>query len=121
MKDIELDFINKKMKNKYVDDQDRIAQHIKVAVRSWLGDFFINNQFGVDYDNCWGDKALMKSLIVNQIEQIEGVFSVNNATISNKKDSENNVVFEFSAIVSIDNGYINISEVIGERTDGYSI
>lgn len=114
MKDIKLDFINKKMLNETVDDQQRISQQIKVAVRSWKADFFINTDFGINYDDSWGDMLLMKSYISDQIREIEGVFGINSISISRKKDSQNRTFFEINAEVRLKNTSVNILEFIEE-------
>ena len=51
MKDLRLDFENKTIINEYIDNQERILQQIKLAVRSWKKDFFINEDFGEIDDN----------------------------------------------------------------------
>ena len=52
MKDLQLDFINKKMLNKVVDNKARVHQQITVGVRSFIGDFFLNDNYGINYSNC---------------------------------------------------------------------
>lgn len=112
MKDIALDFTNKKMLNQYIDKHDRIAQQIRVAVRSWKKDFFVDEDFGVDYDNCWGDMLLMKAYITASMQKVAGVLRVNSVTISKQKDRENNVVFKINAEVTVENGSINVTELV---------
>lgn len=113
MKDIALDFVNKKMLNKTVDNQDRISQQIKVAVRSWKGDFFINEDFGVDYDFCWHDMQLMKAYIVQQIIEVSGVLGVNSVTVRKEEETESRQpYFVIDAEVVLDDNSINILEAI---------
>lgn len=85
MKDLKLDFINKKMLNEIVNKKERIVQQIIVAVRSWIGDFFLNENFGIDYDNSWGNTLLLELYIREQVEAIDGVFVVNSIDVKKRK------------------------------------
>ena len=49
MKDLKLDFINKKVINELIDKKDRVIQQIRLAVNVWVGDWFLDETFGVDY------------------------------------------------------------------------
>ena len=60
MKDLQLDFINKKMLNKVVDNKARVHQQITVGVRSFIGDFFLNDNYGINYSNCWSNLCLFQ-------------------------------------------------------------
>ena len=49
MKDLKLDFVNKKVINELIDKKDRVIQQIRLAVNVWVGDWFLDEDFGV-YD-----------------------------------------------------------------------
>lgn len=112
MKDLRLDFENKTIINEYIDNQERILQQIKLAVRSWKKDFFINEDFGVDYDNCWHDMLLMKAYISNSIQAVPGVVRINYINVTKNKDSNDKVQFVIEAEIIFDKGQINILEAI---------
>ena len=115
MKDILLDFDNKRLLNEYVDNQNRVDQQIKVISRSWLGDFFLNENFGVDYDSCWGSPNLMKTFLSQQIKTIDGVSSINSMTVSRQKDEETKrTYFLFNAEIILDGDVLNVSGTIGD-------
>lgn len=99
MKDIKLDFVNKKALNEFVDNRDRIHQQIIVGVRSFLGDFFLNDNYGVNYKNSWNNETLMKLFIKEQIEAIDGVVAVTDIQIKRQKDTTNRQVFVINASV----------------------
>ena len=115
MKDILLDFQNKKLLNEYVDNQNRVAQQIKVIVRSWLGDFFLNANYGVNYDDCWGSPNLMKAYLEQQIKTVDGVVAVNSLTVERDRDSETKkVFFKFNGEIILDGSILTISDTIGD-------
>ena len=97
MKDIKLDFVNKKALNEFVDNRDRIHQQIIVGVRSFLGDFFLNDNYGVNYKNSWNNETLMKLFIKEQIEAIDGVVAVTDIQIKRQKDTTNRQIFVINA------------------------
>lgn len=88
MKDITLDFNNNKLINEYIDKKPRVVQQAIVACRSWAGDFFLNVDFGVDYDNSWGNMQLMELYIKQQVSQIPGVSSIVKTNIRKEKGTD---------------------------------
>lgn len=86
MKDIKIDFENKKLLNQTVEGKDRIIQQIKVAVRTWINDFFLNEAFGVDYINCWTNLTLLELYVREQVEAISGIFSAQKVSVEKVKD-----------------------------------
>lgn len=86
MKDLKLDFKNKKMLNDTVDRLNRVHQQITVAVRSFLGDWFLNDNYGINYSNCWSNPNLTKIFIKEQIEAINGVVSVTEISLRKSDD-----------------------------------
>lgn len=116
MKDIRLDFENKTIIDEFVDNQDRIAQQIRLAVKSWQNDFFINTDFGVEYDVCWGDILLMRAYIAEAIKNVPGVSDIESINISKKKQylPIEKDYFEIQAEIIFNNSAINILEIIGD-------
>lgn len=87
-------------------------QQIIVACRSWLGDFFLNQDFGVDYDNSWGNMQLMELYIKQQVSNIPDVFSITKSSIRKEKGTD----FKDKYIVDLEIVYnkevITISDLI---------
>lgn len=110
MKDLQLDFINKKMLNKIVDAKPRTHQQITVGVRSFIGDFFLNDNFGINYSNCWSNPNLTKIFIKEQIEAIPGVLAVEKIDIQKSNDSYKTLIV--NATVKTEYGIDNITEEI---------
>lgn len=112
MLDIRLDFNNNKLINEYVDKKDRVVQQIIVTCRSWLGDFFWNQDFGVDYDSSWGNSQLMELYIKNQAKEIPGVFSIVKSSIKKEKDTNLRDMFIVDLQIVYENEEITISDLI---------
>lgn len=110
MKDLKIDFINQKLLNQTVDKKDRVHQQITVGVRSFLGDFFLNDNFGVNYSNRWANPSLTKIFIKEQIEAIPGVYSVVNLDVQKSQDKYKTLII--NATVKTDDGIIDITENI---------
>lgn len=86
MKDLKLDFTNKKMLNEIVNYKERTHQQITVGVRSFMGDFFLNDNYGINYSNCWSNPSLTKIFVKEQIEAIPGVVSVEKIDVKKSND-----------------------------------
>jgi len=112
MKDIQLDFNNKKIINNLIDKKDRVSQQIRIAVNVWIGDWFLNEDFGVDYDNSWGNILLMETYIKDQIRQVSGISSIKSFKIEKLLGSDEKIQFKIDAILIYKNDIITISEMI---------
>ena len=110
MKDLQLDFINKKMLNKVVDNKARVHQQITVGVRSFIGDFFLNDNYGINYSNCWSNPTLTKIFIKEQIEAIPGVLRVVDLNITKSIDRFKTLVI--NATVKTNDEIIDINEEV---------
>lgn len=115
MKDIKLDFTTKHLVNETIDGKKRVIQQITVAVRTWLKDFFLNEYFGVDYDNCWGNTTLLELYIKEQTEAIPGVFTVNSVSVARKKTFDGITYFQVDINITYENEILDISEEITGR------
>jgi len=112
LKDIKIDFINKKMLNEYVDNKDRAIQQIKLAVQVWKDDWLLNEDFGVDYDTAWGDMLTMGTDIQEQIKQVPGITSIQSFEIRKDTSNEDNIMYRIDVIVKFNNEVIQLSEAI---------
>ena len=110
MKDLQLDFMNKKMLNNTVDEKERTHQQITVGVRSFIGDFFLNDNFGINYSNCWSNPNLTKVFIKEQIEAIPGVLSVEKIEVKKSKDIYKTIII--NATIKTEYGQDSIIEEI---------
>lgn len=112
MKDFKIDFDNNKMLNEFVDKKERVVQQIIVSCRSWLEDFFLNENFGINYDNSWGDQDFMEMFIKDQILAIDGVDSINKIDISKKRNTLNEVQYYLEAEIVYDKDLFVISDFL---------
>lgn len=110
MQDLKLDFKNKKMLNETVDKIQRIHQQITVGVRSFLGDWFLNDNYGINYSNCWSNPNLTKIFIKEQIEAISGVISVIELTLRKSDDRYKTLII--NATVKTEYSQLLINEEI---------
>ena len=112
MKDIKLDFENKKIINSYINNKDRVIQQIRLAVQVWKEDWLLNEEFGVDYDRAWGDMLIMGADIQEQIKQVPGISSIQSFDIKKDTSDENNIMYRINTEVKFNNEVIQISEAI---------
>ena len=112
MKDLKLDFINKKVINQFVDKKDRVIQQIRIAVNVWVGDWFLDEEFGVDYDNSWGSQELMELYIKQQIKQVSGVNKIESFLIK-KISNDAEQYFKIDVTIKFEGEVLEISEIIG--------
>ena len=112
MKDLKLDFINKKVINELTDKKDRVIQQIRLAVNVWIGDWFLDETFGVDYDNSWGSQELMELHIKQQIKQVSGVNKIESFTIQ-KISNDTEQYFKIDTTIKFEGEVLEISEIIG--------
>ncbi len=112
MKDLKLDFENKTIINEYVNNKDRVLQQIKVAVKVWLGDWALDEGFGVDYDSSWGNDLTMSTYIQAQIKQVPGVSSIESFSIEKNTDDELDIQYIIDAKIKFENNILVISEGI---------
>lgn len=115
MKDIKIDFENRKLLNETIDGKDRVIQQIKVAVRTWINDFFLNENFGIDYHTCWTNLTLLELYVREQVEAIDGIFSVQRINVQKIKDERNIDYIKIDIGITYENDEIAIIERIMGR------
>lgn len=112
MKDLKLDFINKKVINQLVDKKERVIQQIRIAVNIWVGDWMLDEEFGVDYDNSWSSQELMELYIKKQIAQVSGVNKIDSFTIE-KISNDTEQYYKIDVTIIFEGEVLEISEIIG--------
>ena len=112
MKDLKLDFVNKKVINQLIDKKDRVIQQIRIAVNVWVGDWMLDEEFGVDYDNSWGSQELMELYIKKQIAQVSDVSKIESFTIE-KISNDTEQYFKIDTTIIFEGEVLEISEIIG--------
>ena len=112
MKDLRLDFENKDIINSYINNKDRVLQQIKLAVQVWIGDWSLDEDFGIDYDNSWGNTLTMSTYVQAQIKQVSGVSSIESFTIEKNTNDESNIQYYINATSRFENEILMISEGI---------
>lgn len=111
MRDLKLDFHNKTILNEYIDKKNRVIQQIKVAVRTWQGDFFLNTDFGVPYTECWSNTLLMQTSLKDVVSQISGVSNIANCKVNKIKKYDRDF-YEAYIVIIYDNEEITIREIL---------
>lgn len=112
MKDLQIDFTNKKLINKFVDNKDRVIQQIRISINVWIQDWFIDETFGIDYDSCWENRELMGLYVKNQIAQVPGVQDIVSFSIETISSSDE-VYFKIDTSIKFEGEVLDISEYIG--------
>lgn len=112
MKDIKLDFLNKTVINEYVDKKDRVLQQIRLAIQTWLGDWDLDETFGIDYDNSWQNQSLMEFYIRKMILQVQGVSQINSLTINKELDDNDFLTYFIQTSVVFDGEVLIVDERI---------
>ena len=107
-----LDFVNKKVINELIDKKERVIQQIRIAVNVWLGDWFLDEDFGIDYDSSWGSQELMELYIKEQIKQVPGVNKIDSFSIK-KISNDTEQYFQIDTVVKFEGEVLEISELIG--------
>lgn len=110
MKDLKLDFENKDIKNEYVDNKARVIQQIRIAVKVWIGDWMLDEEFGIDYNSSWGNTLTMSTYVQAQIKQVTGVSSIESFSIKKQLDDNNQEQYYIDAFIKFGNEVIVISE-----------
>jgi len=112
MKDLQLDFTNKKVINAYVDKKQRVSQQIHLAVNVWTEDWMLDETFGIDYQAAFKNQQLMENYVKTQISQVPGIKSIKSFTIQTIAN-ENNVYFQVDTTLIYNGEVLEISELIG--------
>ena len=112
MKDLKLDFVTKKVINELIDKKERVIQQIRIAVNVWLGDWFLDEDFGIDYDSSWGSQELMELYVKEQIKQVPGINKIDSFSIK-KISNDIEQYFQIDTVVKFEGEVLEISEIIG--------
>lgn len=81
MKDLTLDFQNKKIKNTFISNRDLVLQQICLVVQVWYQDWYLDYYFGIKYKTRLANKPMLLADLENAITSINGVNSVKNLAI----------------------------------------
>ena len=112
MKDIKLDFKNKRIIDSYVNNKQRAIQQIRLAVQTWFDDWGLDEEFGIDYDNAWYSVELMEFHIRKMILQVSGVTSISYFKIDKKTDEDNFVTFYVESSIVFDGETIEYKDEV---------
>jgi hypothetical protein len=95
-------------------DADAIAQTISIRLKTFTGEWFLDQGGGLPYLDILGKKTndlYLRSVIVNEVRNVAGVSDVKNIAITPSKD-ERTIVISFIVILS-DQRNIAINQTIG--------
>lgn len=75
-KDLTLDFTNKKIINSFIKGKNLTIQQVVLSLQCWVGDWFLDGEFGTAYDLRLNNKSLLLSDIQSVILSNDKVSSV---------------------------------------------
>lgn len=107
MQDLTLDFENKTISNTFLKDRDLIIQQVQLAIQCWTGDWFLDDEYGIDYDLRLKNKALLIADLEEIILSVDGVISVENIEVKTKYGDlthKRQKYFDISVTISIQGG-----------------
>lgn len=74
--DLTIDFENKTIINEFVKGKRLILQKVILAVQCWIGDWFLDGNYGIPYDYRVDNKSLLLSDLQDIILGVDGVISL---------------------------------------------
>ena len=101
LRDLTLDFDNKKISNTFLKGKKLILQEVVLALQCWSGDWFLDGSFGIPYDIRLENESLLLADIQEVILSVNGVNSVQNIEVENIYEGPKNtqLMFKISALV----------------------
>lgn len=76
LRDLTLDFENKTISNTFLKGKNLILQKVVLALQCWVGDWFLDGDFGINYSTRLENKSLLLADIQDVILSVSGVVSV---------------------------------------------
>lgn len=122
MKDLTLDFDNKRIINSFITNKDLVLQQVKVVVQVWYNDWYLDYYSGIDYKARFANKPMLLADLENAILSINGVTGVRDLNIvedyinlsSNIQARTKTKVYNITGTISLLNENIEIKN--GEVT-----
>ena len=101
-----------------IDNAERVAQQIAIALRFWSGEWFLNTTDGVPYLEYilvkQPNMAHIRQIITEQIQSVEGVKAVTDMELTFDQ-RERSLLVEYTA--DTDYGLVTRKEVLGYGRD----
>lgn len=98
-KDLKLDYENKTVINQFIKGKEQIVQAVILSLQCWAGDWYLDGDFGIEYDLRLDNRALLLADIEEVIMSNEGVISVQDLDVKVKYD-ENIRYFDITGSIS---------------------
>lgn len=119
--DLELDYETKKIKNNFIKGKQLIMQRVVLALQCWVGDWFLDGEYGIPYDLRIDNKGLLLADAQSIILGVEGVSSVKDldlkVTYGDMQHKSQRIFHITGTVETIDNeiGILNdLIPVVGE-------
>lgn len=119
--DLELDYETKKIKNNFIKGKQLIMQRVVLALQCWVGDWFLDGEYGIPYDLRVDNKGLLLADAQSIILGVEGVSSVKDldlkVTYGDMQHKSQRIFHITGTVETIDNeiGILNdLIPVVGE-------
>lgn len=86
--DLTLNFNDKTISNTFLKDKDLIIQKVILSLQCWLGDWYLDGSYGVNYGVRLQNKGLLIADMEDIIKSVDGVTSVQDITIKTTYEGE---------------------------------
>lgn len=92
LRDLKLDFVNKKIINEFLKGRELIIQKVVLALQTWAGDWYLDGSIGIPYSLRFENKALLLADIQEVILSVDGVASIQDLDIKTEYENPNKKV-----------------------------
>lgn len=79
--DLKLNFGDKTIDNLFLSGKELIMQRVTLSLQCWVGDWFLDSDYGIPYDLRLENKGLLLADVENVILGVKGVSSVQDLNI----------------------------------------
>lgn len=99
--DLTIDFENKTIVNEFVKGKRLILQKVILACQCWVGDWFLDGDYGIPYDYRVDNKSLLLSDLQDIILGVKGVISLQDLDVKITYEGPRNTqkAFNINAII----------------------
>lgn len=88
LQDLTLDFKNKKIINRFLKGKHLILQKVVLALQCWVGDWFLDGDYGIKYGVRLENESLLLADIQDVIKSVDGVVAVHDIETKITYDGE---------------------------------
>lgn len=101
LQDLTIDFKNKTIVNEFIKGKRLILQKVILAVQCWIGDWFLDGDYGIPYDYRVDNKSLLLSDLQDIILGVDGVISLQDLDVKIVYEGAKNTQKAFNITATI--------------------